>query len=106
MFVYIAVINVIIRYSVQSSSSFEYQMPKTVSYASTPGQGVVYNVIARDLLTGTISAYVPMVTYSCDFYAKIDGCDSLGKSTIPTVCTVYVHYVSVLYLFKRSWDNT
>ena len=68
--------------SIQSSTSLRYQTPKTASYASTPGQGVVYNVIARDLITGTISAYVPMVTYSCDFYAKIDGCDSLGKPTI------------------------
>ena len=49
-----------------------------MSYASTPGQGVVYNVIARDLFTGATSVYVPMVTYSCDFYAKIGGCDSLG----------------------------
>ena len=53
-------------------------MPKTVSYASTSGQGVVYNVVARGMFTGTTSAYVPMVTYSCDFYAKIGGCDSLG----------------------------
>ena len=53
-----------------------------MSYASTPGQGVVYNVIARDLLTGATSVYVPMVTYSCDFYAKIGGCDSLGMEII------------------------
>ena len=65
-------------YTLQSSTKLQYQTPKTVSYASTPGQGVVYNVIARDMFTGTASAYIPMVTYSCDFYAKIGGCDSLG----------------------------
>lgn len=63
----------------KSSATLRYEMPKTVAYESTPGQGVVYNVIARDLLTGAISAYVPTVTYSCDFYAKIGGCDSLGS---------------------------
>ena len=49
----------------------------------------MYNVIARDLITGATSAYVPMVTYSCDFYAKINGCDSLGKFTM-YVCTVCI----------------
>jgi len=61
------------------SAHLLFQDPKKVTYGTTPGQGVVYNVVARDLITGATSAYVPMISYSCDFYAKIGGCDSLGE---------------------------
>ncbi|XP_065909123.1 transmembrane 7 superfamily member 3-like isoform X2 [Dysidea avara] len=63
----------------KKSKHLLFQDPKKVTYGTTAGQGVVYNVVVRDLTTGATSAYVPMVTYSCDFYAKIGRCDSPGS---------------------------
>ena len=70
-----------------SYSTLQYNNPKKIQFSSTAGQGVVYNVIATDKVThpprnpnnvineshyfsqrsGSKTAYVPAVTYACDF---------------------------------------
>ena len=43
------------------------------------GQGMVFNILLYDPVTGEESVYSPAVTYGCSFTAKVDGCDSLGS---------------------------
>ncbi|XP_069484191.1 transmembrane 7 superfamily member 3 isoform X2 [Ambystoma mexicanum] len=50
-----------------------------VSFASIPGQGVIYNVVVRDPLLNTSAAYIPVHTYVCSFNATIDNCFTLGR---------------------------
>ncbi|XP_053320398.1 transmembrane 7 superfamily member 3 [Spea bombifrons] len=51
----------------------------SVSFASIPGQGVIYSVIVRDPVLNTSAAYVPVHTYACNFTAAVDNCYTLGK---------------------------
>ena len=40
-------------------NTLTYNQPKRVLFDSSVGQGVVYNVLAIDVVNGTMSAYVP-----------------------------------------------
>ena len=51
----------------------------SVSFSSLRGQGVIYNVIVRDPLINTSTAYVPAHTYACSFEAEEGSCSSLGE---------------------------
>jgi hypothetical protein len=56
-----------------SYATLQYNKAKRVTFASTPGQGVVYNVIATDKRNNQRVAYVPAITYACDIRSP-DGC--------------------------------
>ncbi|KAJ8261627.1 hypothetical protein GJAV_G00156460 [Gymnothorax javanicus] len=50
-----------------------------VSFRSTPGRGVIYSVVVRDVMLNTTASYVPAHTYACSFTPLLDGCLTLGK---------------------------
>ncbi|XP_006895150.1 PREDICTED: transmembrane 7 superfamily member 3 [Elephantulus edwardii] len=51
----------------------------SIYFSSLRGQGVIYNVIVRDPLLNTSTAYVPAHTYACSFEASEGNCSSLGR---------------------------
>ena len=58
--------------------TFKYDDLKQVTLSSSPGRGIVINVIARDL-EGNEVAYVPFTSYGCSFTSKENNCnDALG----------------------------
>lgn len=65
----------------------KYSDPKQVIFDSYPEQGVVYNVIAVDMNRRTRTAYVPTVTYACNFDSNISSC-SLHPSIKATDATI------------------
>ncbi|KAJ8268800.1 hypothetical protein COCON_G00114070 [Conger conger] len=51
----------------------------SASFSSTPGQGVIYSVIVRDVGRNTSASYVPAHSYGCSFSSLLDGCLTLGR---------------------------
>ncbi|XP_023237632.1 transmembrane 7 superfamily member 3-like [Centruroides sculpturatus] len=84
-------------YSVAKKISPLEISPKTrISFLSYPGQGVVYNIIARYLRNDTYeeAAYIPAVTYGCSFFSKVDACGHLisisAYFTIPNCSWIFI----------------
>uniref|UniRef100_V9KEE9 Transmembrane 7 superfamily member 3 n=1 Tax=Callorhinchus milii TaxID=7868 RepID=V9KEE9_CALMI len=59
--------------------SLSSQDKKSVTLSSIPGQGVIYNIIVRDLILNTSAPYIPVHTYACSFTAKMDNCYTLKR---------------------------
>ena len=58
----------------KSAAFLKYSDPKQIIFDSNPEQGVVYNVIAVDKMRLTRTAYVPAVTYACNFHSNTSSC--------------------------------
>ncbi|XP_072340931.1 transmembrane 7 superfamily member 3 [Scyliorhinus torazame] len=53
----------------------------SVAVSSIAGQGVIYNVIVKDLEMNTSAAYTPAHTYGCSFTDKLDNCYTLKRTS-------------------------
>ncbi|XP_067129774.1 transmembrane 7 superfamily member 3-like [Centruroides vittatus] len=96
-------------YSVAKKISPLEISPKTrISFLSYPGQGIVYNIIARYLRNDTYeeAAYIPAVTYGCNFFSKVDACGHLttilGKVFV-IICAAFGFFIC---LFGHQLNKT
>lgn len=78
-------------------SAIKYGDVKKITYDSIYGQGVVYNVIAMDVGSKATSAYVPQVTYACDFYSE-QGC-KIESATIDKVLSPFMGLAGLFLCF-------
>ncbi|XP_020820747.1 transmembrane 7 superfamily member 3 isoform X2 [Phascolarctos cinereus] len=80
---------------------------KTIVYfSSVPGQGVIYNVIVRDPILNTSTAYVPAHTYACRFNTTLDNCSSLGRLSTKVFFTIFaILGLFICFFGHRFWKT-
>ncbi|XP_065835982.1 transmembrane 7 superfamily member 3-like [Oscarella lobularis] len=87
------------RYGTKVGGTFKYDDLKQVTLSSSPGRGIVINVIARDL-EGNEVAYVPFTSYGCSFTSKENNCnDALGAHVATKVICTIVGLVGLVMTF-------
>nr|XP_014348669.1 PREDICTED: transmembrane 7 superfamily member 3 isoform X2 [Latimeria chalumnae] len=77
-----------------------------VSFSSIPGQGVIYNIIARDPLLNTSASYVPVHTYACSFTEMMDNCNTLGRISTKVFFTLVGSLGLFVCFFGHSYFKT
>ncbi|XP_072123481.1 transmembrane 7 superfamily member 3 [Mobula birostris] len=53
----------------------------TFTVSSIRGQGVIYNIVVKDLELNTSAAYTLVHTYGCSFTAQLDSCHTLRRNS-------------------------
>lgn len=88
-------------------SPFEISPKTRISFMSYPGQGVIYNIIVHYKKNITYeAAYIPAVTYGCNFSSKIDGCGHLTSTLAKIFMIIFAIFGFILCLFGHHMQNT